>query len=48
MLAPAIWTLIMYALGFYLCLLGVRGVFMVVMGVRERLKFEKALRRAGL
>jgi len=47
MLTPFL-TLFMYALCFFLLLTALRGAFYVVMGLRERARFARALRRAGL
>jgi len=48
MLTPFLLTLMLYGLCFFLLLTALRGAFSVVMGLRERVRFARALRRAGL
>jgi hypothetical protein len=48
MTTAMILTLLMYAASFYLTLMGCKGALVMMANVRERRRFERALRRAGL
>jgi len=48
MTTAMILTLVMYAASFYLALMGCKGALMLMANLRERRRFERALRRAGL